>query len=84
MFEIILFVGFTHGGYCWIRGNHRTKIFFKPGMIIQMGSGDGNDRDDGGNGDDDMEDYGNGNDDIEDDGNGNEDKEDDGDDFFSK
>ena len=38
-----------------------------------MGSGDGNDRDDGGNGDDDMED----------DPNGNEDKEDDGDKFFS-
>ena len=47
--------------------------FFKPGTIIQMGSGDGNDRDDGGNGDDDTEDYGNGND---------EDKEDDGDNFF--
>ena len=59
-----------------------NEDFFKPGTFIQMGNGDGNDRDYGGNDDEDTEDYGNGNDNIEDDGNGNEDKEDDGEDFF--
>ena len=56
--------------------------FFKRGMIIQMGSRDGNDRDDGANGDD-RDDGGNGDDDTKDYGNGNdEDKEEDGDEFF--
>ena len=61
-----------------------NEDIFKPGTFIQMGSGDGNDRYDGGNGHDDTEHYGNGNDDIQDDGNGNEDKEDDGEEFFQQ